>query len=90
MVLVAVCRSVIAMCRPEWLPQSSVAAPAGGEVVTAESAAARRPQDCLALDGNALESLEVLAWLVQIAGGDLASKSELYSMFATKAWRDMM
>lgn len=51
----------MAMCRPEWLPQSSVGPPgdASGksdDAIGAESAPAPR---CLALDGNALGSLEV-------------------------------
>ncbi|KAK9807187.1 hypothetical protein WJX73_005617 [Symbiochloris irregularis] len=52
-------RPVMAMCRPEWLPQSSFPSP-GGDSAADSAAAAGRPPACMALDGNALEALEVL------------------------------
>ena len=56
------CRSVMAMCRPEWLPQSSFESPSDTAAMDAESDDRRestRSLRCMALDGNALESLEV-------------------------------
>ena len=58
------CRAVMAMCRAEWLPQSTLgttAGPADGHAVENDAGCMETTAATLALDGNALANLEVNA-----------------------------